>query len=181
MHSRFAVDRVRAGPHAHAALQESRPGDGHCAKLALGIRMTALHSPVAVAGSQRLPRSGLISYASVTGERSSTFLSRPDAERAAGARRLNIKSLEFVPYGLTVDGSAARAAYAQHLQGYLAATLLPLFDAWQGELPQHLHKVRRCMPAGKTLTGLAAAVWRLAGRAARAPTEGAALHSGLNP
>ena len=63
-------------------------------------------------------------------------------------RRLNIKSLEFVPYGLTVDGSAARAAYAQHLQGYLAATLLPLFDAWEGELPEHLQKVRRCMPAG---------------------------------
>lgn len=86
----------------------------------------------------------------------STPQAGPHADCAAGARRLNIKSLEFVPYGLTVDGSAARAAYALHLQGYLAATLLPLFDAWQGELPEHLQKVRRCMPDGDTLTGLPA-------------------------
>ncbi len=68
----------------------------------------------------------------------------------ARARRLKIKSLEWVPYGLTVDGSAERAAYARHLQGYLAATLRPLFAAWDGELPAHLQKARgpaglRCM------------------------------------
>jgi hypothetical protein len=55
-----------------------------------------------------------------------------------------------VPYGLTVDGSADRAAYARHLQGYLAATLRPLFAAWDGELPAHLQKARR--PAGPRRT-----------------------------
>ena len=56
-----------------------------------------------------------------------------------------------MPYGLTFIGSAERAAYAQHLQGYLAATLLPLLDAWQGELPDHLHKVPRCRPCYSAL------------------------------
>lgn len=62
---------------------------------------------------------------------------------SAVARRLNIKTLEFVPYGVVVDGSAERARYARHLQGYLAATLLPVFAAWEGELPEHLQKARQ--------------------------------------
>ena len=52
-----------------------------------------------------------------------------------------MKTLEFVPYGVVVDGRAERARYARHLQGYLAATLLPVFAAWEGELPEHLQKV----------------------------------------
>ena len=44
--------------------------------------------------------------------------------------------------------------YAQHLQGYLAVTLLPLFAAWEGELPAHLLKAcfwLSCMPNVLTL------------------------------
>ena len=63
-------------------------------------------------------------------------------------RRLNIKTLEFVPYGVVEDGSAERARYARHLQGYLAATLLPVFAAWDGELPEHLQKARPAALAG---------------------------------
>lgn len=53
-----------------------------------------------------------------------------------------MKSLEFVPYGLVIDGSEERARYAHHLQGYLATTLLPIFAGWEGELPSYLQKAR---------------------------------------
>ena len=43
---------------------------------------------------------------------------------------------------MVVDGSEERARYARHLQGYLAAMLLPVFAAWEGELPEHLQKAR---------------------------------------
>lgn len=59
-----------------------------------------------------------------------------------GARRVTVRSQEFVPYGVTEDGSAARNAYTLHLQGYLAAALLPIFGAWAGEMPAHLAKAR---------------------------------------
>ena len=55
-----------------------------------------------------------------------------------------MKSLEFVPYGLVIDGSEERARYAHHLQGYLATTLLPIFAGWEGELPSYLQKARLC-------------------------------------
>ena len=72
-----------------------------------------------------------------------------------------------MPYGLTVDGSAERARYAQHVQGYLAATLLPLFAAWEGELPAHLQKARfglSCMPYVLTLVA--------SGRFVQGPVQG---------
>ena len=57
-------------------------------------------------------------------------------------RRLNVRSLEFVAYGLVVDGSEERARYAHQLQGYQASTLLPIFAGWEGELPSYLQKAR---------------------------------------
>ena len=56
------------------------------------------------------------------------------------ARRLIVRSQEFTPYGVVEDGSAERNTFILNLQGYLAATLLPVFDAWEGDMPPHLHK-----------------------------------------
>lgn len=55
-----------------------------------------------------------------------------------------MKSLEFVAYGLVIDGSEERARYGHHLQGYMASTLLPIFAKWEGELPSYLQKARLC-------------------------------------
>ena len=64
------------------------------------------------------------------------------------ARRITVRSQEFVLYGLVEDGSAERNAYIHNLQGYMAGVLLPLFGAWAGELPPHLQKARAaaCRP-----------------------------------
>lgn len=53
-----------------------------------------------------------------------------------------MKQLAFVPYGDTVDGSAEREQYSSFLAGYLREHLMPVLDAWDGEMPEHVHKVR---------------------------------------
>ncbi len=78
-------------------------------------------------------------------------------------RRLNVKTLEFVPYGVVEDGSAARARYARHLQGYLAALLRPVLAGWEGELPEHLQKARPALAALARAPALACTESRLCG------------------
>ena len=58
------------------------------------------------------------------------------------ACRVTVRSQEFVPYGVIEDGSAERNTYTKNLQAYLAASLLPIFDAWTGDMPAHLQKAR---------------------------------------
>ena len=70
----------------------------------------------------------------------------PGVSGAVRARRVTVRSQEFVPYGVVADGSAERNAYTKNLQGYLAANLLPIFDAWQGDMPAHLQKARALAP-----------------------------------
>ena len=53
-----------------------------------------------------------------------------------------MKQLTFVPYGDTLDGSAAREQYSAFLAGYLRKRLMPVLDAWDGEMPEHVRKVR---------------------------------------
>ena len=53
-----------------------------------------------------------------------------------------MKKLTFVPYGDTVDGSPEREQYSAFLAGYLRAHLMPALDAWDGEMPEHVRKVR---------------------------------------
>ncbi len=53
-----------------------------------------------------------------------------------------MKQLTFVPYGDTVDGSAERKQYSAFLAGYLRERLMPALDAWEGEMPEHVRKVR---------------------------------------
>ena len=52
-----------------------------------------------------------------------------------------MKKLAFVPYGDTVDGSAEREQYSAFLAGYLREHLVPVLDAWEGEMPEHVRKV----------------------------------------
>lgn len=59
--------------------------------------------------------------------------------------RVVARSQEFEPFGVAEVGSAERAAYIRHLQGYLAATLLPIFESWAGDMPAHLQKARPCL------------------------------------
>lgn len=51
-------------------------------------------------------------------------------------------SLEFVPYGVTVEASGHRTRYVEQLRGYMAKTVQGALRLWEGELPAHLEKVR---------------------------------------
>ena len=55
--------------------------------------------------------------------------------------RLVIKQLIFVPYGDTITGSAERKQYISFLVGYLREGLMPVLDAWEGDMPEHVQKV----------------------------------------
>ena len=60
--------------------------------------------------------------------------------------RVVARSQEFEPFGVAEVGSAERSAYILNLQGYLAATLLPIFETWTGDMPAHLQKARPPAP-----------------------------------
>ena len=68
-------------------------------------------------------------------------LSESEAPAPGLSRRLAMKQLTFVPYGDTVDGSAEREQYSAFLAGYLRERLVPVLDAWEGEMPEHVRKV----------------------------------------
>lgn len=63
-----------------------------------------------------------------------------------------------MPYGVTLDGSDERNTYILNVQSYMASVLVPLFEAWEGELPTHLQKARAapvtfaCWPAGTSMS-----------------------------
>ena len=62
--------------------------------------------------------------------------------KGVSACSLTFKEMDFVPYGDTLDGSARRAKYVRDLEAYLGSALQPILEAWEGELPPHLQKVR---------------------------------------
>ena len=65
----------------------------------------------------------------------------PESEAPGFPCRLAIKKLTFVPYGDAVDGSAESEQYSAFLAGYLRERLMPVLDAWEGEMPEHVRKV----------------------------------------